>query len=258
MILLLIDQASAAIDVLAQRIASAGFLPQVLDSAADAAASPLRESATALLLDQGREAPHAAEAVAALRAAGIAQPVVVLSARDDWRERVATLDAGADDFVVKPVRSEEVAARLRAAIRRRAGACTERLVLGDIELDLQARRALQAGTPIPLTRNEFRLLQLFALAPGSFMSKSQIGGSLWPGDRTISGNAVEVLVARLRQKLGADHIRTVRGLGYGIKISEGPSRGSQLASWQSGDSRDAAPLTIGADSSPIPARQPQF
>jgi two-component system OmpR family response regulator len=233
MILLLIDQGSSAGDVLAQRLASSGFLPHVCDSTAEAAASPLRESATALLLDQGLEAPDAAVAIAQLRAAGMAQPLVALSARDDWRERVAALDAGADDFVVKPVRSEEVAARLRAAIRRHAGGCSERLAVGDIALDLRARCAWQSGRPLALTRNEFRLLRLFALAPEGFLSKNQIADALWPGDRTISGNAVEVLVARLRQKLGTGRILTARGLGYGMDMEPPASDGPERDGWRS-------------------------
>ena len=119
-----------------------------------------------------------------------------------------------DDFLLKPVHSEEVAARTRAAIRRSAGSPSRELVLGDLTLDMKARTARQGDRNLPLTRSEFRLLQLFLLAPGRVLTKQQITESLWPGNREVSANAVEVLIARLRQKLGTGRIITLRGQGY--------------------------------------------
>lgn len=211
---LLIDQGSLAIDLLAQRLEGCGFKPEVVRSLDEATQSPAAPGALAMVLDLGLEASCACAAITPLREAGLAQPLVVLSARDDWRERVAAFDAGADDFLLKPVHSEEVAARTRAAIRRSAGSPSRELVLGDLTLDMKARTARQGDRNLPLTRSEFRLLQLFLLAPGRVLTKQQITESLWPGNREVSANAVEVLIARLRQKLGTGRIITLRGQGY--------------------------------------------
>ncbi|MFC3173663.1 response regulator transcription factor [Novosphingobium bradum] len=247
MLVILIDQQGPAIDLLAQRLAQAGFAPEVFGAVADAAASPLRASAQALLLALGGGAPPAGEIIARLRHAGLAQPLVVLSTRDEWRERVAAFDAGADDFLLVPAHSEEVAARLRAAIRRGAGCASPRIAVGDIELDLIARCAWRGQACLALTRNEFRLLQRFLLAPEHVLTKDQIATALWAGNRNVSGNAIEVLVARLRQKLGTGRIATVRGLGY--RLADPPAAGPQPAEPAP---RQACAQAGGAIGQPVP------
>lgn len=216
--LLLIDQASTGADLLARKLGGLGFRPLVLRSAQEALSSRLRDGAAALVLDQGLEAPPAAQSVTQLRRGGLEQPLLVLSARDDWRERVASFDAGADDFLLKPVHSEEVHARLRAVIRRSVGASTDRLVLGDLDIDLKGQCAWRAGQCLNLTRNEFRLLRLLLLAPGNQASKAEIARAVWPEHSEPRDNVIEVLVGRLRGKLGTDRIHTVRGLGYRFAV----------------------------------------
>lgn len=220
--LLIIDHGGAGTDLLAQRLHAAGFRPHIVPSASAAIASRLRDSAVALLVDQGIEAPPAPSLIAPLRRGGLHQPLLVLSARDDWRERVASFDAGADDFLVKPVHSEEVNARLRAVIRRAIGASTDRIVSGDLDVDLKRQCAWRAGHCLDLTRNEFRLLRLLLLAPEGLVSKEEIAAAVWPDEAGRRDNAIEVLVGRLRAKLGADRVRTVRGLGYGLTGHEEP------------------------------------
>ncbi|MDE2596056.1 MAG: response regulator transcription factor [Sphingomonadales bacterium] len=185
-----------------------------MGSAAEALNSPVRDSVSAVLLDHCGLAHSPASVVTPLRSGGMEQPLIVLSALADWRERVASLDAGADDFLIKPIHSEEVAARLRAVIRRAAGMSSDRIVFGDIDLDLKARCAWVGGVCLNLTRNEFLLLRLLLLAPENTITKQQIMQALWVGDAQKTGNAIEVQMARLRRKLGHERIRTLRGIGY--------------------------------------------
>lgn len=218
--LLLIDGAQGSGELLAQRLAPAGFKARLASSVNGALGNGENDNFMAVLIDHGRSAPPAAEVVAPLRSAGIDQPLLVLSARDDWREKVACLDAGADDFLVKPVRSEEVAARLRALIRRNAGASTDRIISGDIDLDLRRQCAWKGGHCLDLTRNEFRLLRLFLFGPNQVLRKAQIRDALWGTATDVSDNAIEVQVARLRRKLGPASIQTLRGLGYRMNAGQ--------------------------------------
>jgi two-component system OmpR family response regulator len=180
------------------------------------------EAPDAALLDMGSTRLAASAIVRGLRDRGLDRPLLVVSGSGDWRDRVASLDAGADDFLVKPVRAEEVAARLRAVIRRAVGHCCERIRAGDVELDLRARAAWLEGEALDLTRDEFRLLRLLALNPGGIHSNDDIRDALYPQGEARSGNAVEVRIARLRRKIGRGRIRTVRGLGYRLEgVEEG-------------------------------------
>lgn len=217
--LLVIDQDSTGTDRLAQRLHGTGFRPLIVKSANEAMASPLRDSAAALLIDQGHEAPPVPQLIAPLRRGGLHQPLLVLSARDDWRERVASFDVGADDFLVKPVHSEEIHARLRAVIRRAIGASTDRIVSGDLHVDLKGQCAWLGDRCLELTRNEFRLLRLFILAANGLVRKEDIAGAVWPGRTDTPHNAIEVLVGRLRAKLGCHSIGTIRGFGYRLTMA---------------------------------------
>ncbi|WP_310533466.1 response regulator transcription factor [Novosphingobium sp.] len=225
--LLVIDKSISAGNILTRGLIGVGFRPIVVRSVAEALINSARESATAVLIDHGRMASSPAEAVRPLRESGINLPLVVLSERDDWREKVDCLDAGADDFLVKPVRSEEVAARLRSAIRRSAGIVTNRLGFGDIDLDLKQQCAWKSGECLNLTRNEFRLLRLFMIASERAVTRNEIQGSLWNDRNKVSDNAIEVQVARLRKKLGQERIHTVRGIGYRLA---GPGSSNQRPS----------------------------
>jgi DNA-binding response OmpR family regulator len=140
--------------------------------------------------------------------------VLVLTARDRLSERVRGLDAGADDYLVKPFDLPELAARVRAMARRRAGRHAPLIELGALTIDPAARTVALAGQPVELTANEYALVTAFAERPRQVMTREQLAGALYSLDGGAESNVVEVYISRLRRKLGRDAIRTVRGIGY--------------------------------------------
>jgi DNA-binding response OmpR family regulator len=149
-----------------------------------------------------------------LRARAISAPILILTARGSWQEKVEGLNAGADDFIVKPVRTEELVARLHALARRAAGQSATRLVVGDVAIDTANGEAWLHDEPLALTGNEFRLLQLLLYNAGRTLTRQSIMDALYAIDTDRDANTVEVLVGRLRRKIGRERIMTVRGLGY--------------------------------------------
>ncbi len=141
-------------------------------------------------------------------------PVIILTARGSWQEKVEGLNAGADDFVVKPVQSEELIARIHAQVRRMQDKGAPALIVGDLQLDPVARTASRAGAALELSKQEFRLLETFMRRPGSILSQADLLEHLYPLSAERDWNALEVQVSRLRRKLGGPAITTVRGLGY--------------------------------------------
>jgi two-component system OmpR family response regulator len=153
------------------------------------------------------------------RDAGLAVPVLVLTARASWHEKVQGIDGGADDYVAKPFRIEEVLARVRALIRRASGQITPELRCGDIILDPRSARVTVGGTPVRLTSHEFRVLSYLMHHRGRIVSQAELTEHIYAQDFERDSNTVEVFIARLRRKLGASVIETVRGLGYRIDQS---------------------------------------
>ena len=181
----------------------------------DAAERELRgEPYAAAVLDLGLPLKDGMDVLATIRRAGIALPVLVLTARDAVPDRVKGLDTGADDYVVKPVDLEELGARLRALVRRAHGAVQDRLRAGDIELDPAARTVTREGVAVALAAREFDLLHALMLNAGRVMSREQLEQHLYSWGQEIESNAIEVHVHHLRKKLGASAIQTVRGIGY--------------------------------------------
>jgi len=170
----------------------------------------------ATVLDLGLPRRDGLDVLAGLRRDGITLPVLVLTARDGVPDRVRGLDGGADDYVVKPVDLDELAARLRALVRRSHGQPQERLEAQDIVLDPAARAVRQGGQPVPLSTREFDLLQVLMLNAGRVLTREQIEQHLYSWGREVESNAVEVHVHHLRRKLGPAAIRTVRGVGYTV------------------------------------------
>lgn len=150
------------------------------------------------------------------RDAGMGVPVLVLTARGSWHEKVQGIDGGADDYVSKPFRMEEVLARLRALIRRASGQVTPELRCGALTLDPRIARVTVDGTPIKLTSHEFRVLSYLMHHRGRIVSQSELTEHIYAQNFDRDSNTVEVFIARLRRKLGAAYIETVRGLGYRI------------------------------------------
>ena len=155
------------------------------------------------------------------RRGGMAKPVLILTARGAWSEKVAGFDAGADDYLTKPFHTEELLARLRALVRRSAGHSQPALVCGDLRLDPRAARATVDGEPVKLTSLEYRLLHYMMLHQGKVISRTELVEHLYDQDFDRDSNTIEVFVGRLRKKIGPDRIETLRGLGYRMQPCEG-------------------------------------
>lgn len=167
-----------------------------------------------LVIDVGLPGMSGIELVRALRARSIATPILILTARSSWKEKVEGLNAGADDFIVKPVRTEELVARLHALARRAAGHSATRVTAGPIAIDTATSEAWLDNAPLALTASEFRLLQLLLYSAGRTLTRQSILDNLYRLHSERDENAIEVLVGRLRRKIGREHVVTVRGLGY--------------------------------------------
>lgn len=168
----------------------------------------------AAVLDLGLPLKDGMEVLAGIRRAGLTLPVLILTARDAVPDRIRGLDIGADDYVVKPVDLHELAARVRALVRRAHGQPHERLSAQDVTLDPAARSVTQAGVPVPLSTREFDLLHTLMLNAGRVLSREQLEQHLYDWGQEVESNAVEVHVHHLRRKLGNALVRTVRGVGY--------------------------------------------
>lgn len=170
----------------------------------------------AILLDLGLPRQDGMQVLGNLRRDGFAAPILIITARDEIRDRVQGLDAGADDFIVKPFDMEELGARLRAAHRRAVGRSQAVLQHADIRVDPAARQVTRAGQPVALTGREFMLLLNLLEHRGHVRSRAQLQESLYNWSSDIESNAIEVHIHNLRRKLGKDLIRTVHSQGYVI------------------------------------------
>ena len=171
----------------------------------------------AIVLDIGLPKQDGISVLEALRAAGKLTPVLILTARDRWSDKVRGFDAGADDYVAKPFHMEEVLARIRALLRRAAGHASSELVAGPVRLDTRAGRVVVDGQAVKLTSHEYRLLSYLMHHAGRVVSRSELVEHLYDQDFDRDSNTIEVFVGRLRKKLGVDVIQTMRGLGYLIE-----------------------------------------
>jgi two-component system response regulator QseB len=167
-----------------------------------------------ILLDLGLPRKNGLELLAGLRRKGVNLPVLVITARDSVADRIKGLDAGADDYLVKPFDLDELSARVRALIRRKNGRATPVIETGALSLDPAAHVVTLDGKPVALSRREFSLLHALMKQPGVPLSRAKIEESLYGWNEEIESNAVEVHIHALRRKLGAGWIRNVRGVGY--------------------------------------------
>jgi two-component system, OmpR family, response regulator len=175
------------------------------------------EAYDAVVLDLGLPRLDGLTVLRRWREAGVLMPVLVLTARGSWHEKVQGIDGGADDYVAKPFRVEEVLARLRALIRRATGQRTSELRCGPVTLDARTAKVAVDGAPIKLTSHEFRVLSYLMHHSGVVVSQSELMEHIYSQGSDRDSNTVEVFVARLRRKLGASVIETVRGHGYRIR-----------------------------------------
>jgi len=201
-------------DGLKAGLAQAGF---ATDWVRDGVAADLAlkvDSHAAVVLDLGLPRLEGLEVLRRMRAAGDRTPVLVLTARDAVEDRIKGLDSGADDYVLKPFDLHELAARLRALIRRSAGEAAALLRVGELELDPAARRVQLKGRSVELPAREFALLHALMLAAGRVLTREQLAERLYAWGEEIESNAIDVHVHHLRRRLGPALIRTVRGVGY--------------------------------------------
>jgi len=195
-------------------LTQAGFTVERADNGADGYAMGLDETYAAAVLDLGLPEMQGIDVLKRWRSTGRTLPVLILTARGTWAEKVDGLNAGADDYVTKPFHVPEVAARLKALIRRSSGLASAILVHRGIELDTGSNRVMLNGTPVELTASELKILTYFLHRVGRIVSQAELIEHLYALDESRESNTIEVYVSRLRRKLGADLITTVRGLGY--------------------------------------------
>jgi len=167
-----------------------------------------------VLLDLGLPRRDGLAILRSLRARGVTVPVLIITARDAVTDRIAGLDAGADDYLVKPFDLDELSARVRAVLRRRAGRADATVRVGDLELDTVARHVRWKGREVTLSAREYALLEALADRPGAYLNRAQLEERLYGWDEEIASNAVEVHIHALRRKLDPNLIRNVRGMGY--------------------------------------------
>lgn len=192
----------------------AGYVVDEADNGRDAQHLGETEPFDAAVLDLGLPVLDGLSVLRRWREAGRTMPVLILTARDSWHEKVAGIDAGADDYLAKPFHTEELLARLRALIRRAQGLASPLLQCGALTLDTRHSRVTLDGQPIGLTSHEYRLLSYLMHRPGSVISRSELTEHLYAQDFDRDSNTIEVFIGRLRKKLPPQAIETVRGMGY--------------------------------------------
>jgi DNA-binding response OmpR family regulator len=167
-----------------------------------------------VLLDLGLPERDGLSVLRDLRRRGEATPVIILTARDDTQDRIDGLDAGADDYIVKPFDLDEVAARMRSVLRRANGRADPTIRVGDISLNPATHAVERAGVAVQLSAHEYAVLEALLQRPGAILSRTQLEDRLYGWDAPVESNAIEVYIHSLRRKLGSDSIRTLRGVGY--------------------------------------------
>ena len=200
--------------LLKKALGDAGY---VVDSALDGEEGLFlgeTEPYDAVVLDLGLPKLDGVTVLEKWRSSGKSMPVLILTARDRWSDKVAGFDAGADDYVAKPFHMEEVLARVRALLRRSAGHATSELACGPLLLDTKSARVMVDGTAVKLTSLEFRLLSYLMHHKGKVVSRTELVEHLYDQDFDRDSNTIEVFVGRLRKKLGVDVLHTIRGMGY--------------------------------------------
>jgi two-component system OmpR family response regulator len=212
-ILVVEDEARIAADI-AEAINSSGFVAELSADGEEAWFRGGTENYAAIVLDLGLPKLDGITVLKRWRQEGVATPVLVLTARGAWSERVDGIDAGADDYLPKPFRMEELLARLRALVRRAAGRAQPSIAVANVMLDPRTRQVSVNGIPVNLTPLEFRLVNYLFHHRGRVVSQTELSENLYSHDSERDSNAIEALVGRLRKKLKADVIETRRGFGY--------------------------------------------
>ena len=218
--ILLVEDDGLLGDGLQAGLRQAGFAVEWVRDGQAADAALAVEPFAAVVLDLGLPGLGGLDVLRRMRQAGNRTPVLILTARDAIDDRIRGLDAGADDYAVKPFDLRELAARLRALARRADGRATPTLVAGNLALDPAGRTVRLAGTPVDLSAREFAVLHLLMRHAGQVLTRAQLEEQLYEWGQEVESNTVEVFIHHLRKKVGADRIRTVRGVGYLLPAGE--------------------------------------
>ncbi len=197
----------------------AGYVTDSAPDGVEAAFLGETEPYDAIVLDLGLPGRDGLSVLRDWRAAGRTMPVLILTARGTWQEKVEGMDAGADDYLAKPFRMEELLARLRALIRRAGGQAAPALTCGPVSLDTRTGRVTVAGTPVTLTAHEHRVLSYLMHHQGRIVSRTELTEHVYAQDFDRDSNTIEVFIGRLRRKLGVPVIQTERGLGYRLEAA---------------------------------------
>jgi two-component system OmpR family response regulator len=227
--LLLVEDDRDLQRLLKKALSDAGY---VVDSASDGEEGHFlgdTEPYDAVILDLGLPKLDGVRVLEKWRKDGRSMPVLILTARDRWSDKVAGFDAGADDYLAKPFYTEELLARVRALLRRAAGFATSEIEIGKLHIDTRASRVTMDGNPVKLTSLEYRLLAYLAHHRGKVVSRTELVEHLYDQDFDRDSNTIEVFVGRLRKKLDSNLIQTVRGLGYCLEVPDADGKSSAQA-----------------------------
>jgi two-component system, OmpR family, response regulator len=220
--ILVVEDDPRTVEVLTRVLTAAGYLVDHTGEGEEAWFLGDTESYAAAILDLGLSGMGGLAVLKRWRAGGRDLPVLILSARGEWGERVAGIDAGADDYLPKPFRVEELLARLRAILRRASGQASPVLRVGGVAFDPRQMHVTLDGVPVHLSPQEYRLLSVLLHRKGSVVSQAELAEQIYGDGIDRDTNALEVLVGRLRRKLGPELIRTRRGFGYIIRDPQEP------------------------------------
>lgn len=221
--ILLVEDDAALAQGLAGSLRDAGLLVEVAGEGRTADFLVSTERYDAVVLDLGLPDGNGTQWLAGWRGRGIDLPVLILTARERWSDKAAGFSAGADDYVTKPFETAEILFRLRALVRRSHGHAHPVITVGDIALDTHAGQVTRSGMPVSLTAQEFRLLSHLIHAAPRIVSRTELSEHVYDGDQEPDSNVIDVQVSRLRRKLGAQAIETIRGQGYRMNGHGEPS-----------------------------------
>jgi two-component system response regulator PhoP len=220
---LVVEDEAALRETLKARLTDAGFTVDIAADGEEALFAGLEYPLDIAIVDLGLPKLAGLEVIRRLRAGGKSYPILILTARDNWQDKVEGLQAGADDYVAKPFHFEEVLARLQALLRRAGGWASPELTCGPITLDTRAQTVKVSGQPVELTTFEYRILEHLMLRAGEVISKTELTERLYDEDFERDSNVIEVLIGRLRRKLDPQDqlkpIETLRGRGYRFALS---------------------------------------
>ena len=223
--ILVVEDAPDVLNVLDRTLSDNGYIVNTATDGEAGLAAGLDLRPDLVILDIGLPLKDGYQVARELRSRGYTAPVLMLTARDTVSDKVEGLDAGADDYLAKPFQTEELIARLRALIRRASGNTSSELVAGGVRLDTRSGRVTLAGEPVKLTAQEYKLLSYLMHHKGKVVSRTELIEHIYDQDFDRDSNTIEVFVTRIRKKLGADVITTIRGLGYSLDDPADAPRG---------------------------------